>query len=139
MTPDITPSKETQLEIHKMRIADLSTVAFNVHKNARDKGFYDDAESEMQFLARSTANMHGEVSELWEAARDDKLQKPCDKADKMKEAGIPPLTCEEEELADIIIRACDHAERRGINISLCVARKHAFNRTRPPKHGGKRA
>lgn len=84
-------------------------------------------------------NIHGEVSELWEAYRRSALAELCDKADKMELLGLEPLTNEEEELADTIIRALDYAKRRNLNIGKAVAVKHAYNVTRPYRHGGKAA
>lgn len=109
---------------------DLSEV---VYKNASDKGFHDkDADrSDVENYAIWTVNLHGEVSELWEAARKGQLLETCDKdAD---------LTCEEEELADIIIRALDTAKARGVSIGRAVLAKHSYNTTRSHRHGGKLA
>jgi NTP pyrophosphatase (non-canonical NTP hydrolase) len=82
-------------------------------------------------------NLHGEVSEAWEAYRKGQLFSPCDKAEKMKAAGLPALGCLEEELADIVIRALDTAHTFGIDIQQAIETKHAFNATRPYRHGGK--
>jgi len=76
-------------------------------------------------------NMVGEISELWEAYRNGKLDDQCDKKCK--------LSCAEEELADIQIRLMDTAVQLGVNLGRAVARKTAYNRTRPYRHGGKRA
>jgi NTP pyrophosphatase (non-canonical NTP hydrolase) len=119
------------LELNSMRDA--------VHELAREKGWYDDPETDGQFITRAVANLHSEVSELWEAYRGNKLDAPCDKADKMIAAGIDPLTCKEEELADIIIRALDDAARLNVNIARAVCLKHHFNKTRDTRHGGKAA
>jgi NTP pyrophosphatase (non-canonical NTP hydrolase) len=111
----------------------LNLIARDVYENACNKGFHDieELELEVQRMARHTANLHGEVSELWEAARKGELYKPCDKdAD---------LTCMEEELADIIIRAMDTASVFGVDIGNAVKLKHEYNKTRPHKHGGKLA
>ena len=117
----------------------INTVALMVHNLAKEKGWYDKPETEDQFIARSTANFHAEVSELWEAHRNNCFRQECDKAHKMRELGITPLTCAEEELADLVIRAFDSAEHLGINIGSAIARKHAFNQSRPYRHGGKAA
>lgn len=90
-------------------------------------------------VATFTANLHGEVSEWWDAFRAGTLNKPCEKAEKMKELGLPPLTCSEEELADIFIRLLDTAHAAGVNLPRAAAAKHAYNTTRPRKHGGKKA
>ena len=109
---------------------DLSEI---VYKNATNKGFHDSdhSRSAVDNYAIWTANIHGETSELWEAARKGQLLKPCDKD--------VDLTCEEEELADIIIRALDTARARNINIGRAVIAKHEYNTTRSHKHGGKLA
>ncbi len=85
------------------------------------------------------ANLHGEQSEMWEAARDGKLHAPCDKAQKMTDKGLPALTCAEEELADIIIRCLDNAAEFNVDIAKAVAVKMAYNSGRPFQHGGKLA
>jgi NTP pyrophosphatase (non-canonical NTP hydrolase) len=111
----------------------LNRIAEEVYDNACNKGFHDNEndESTVQSMARHTANLHGEVSELWEAARKGALLKPCD-----KDAN---LNCMEEELADIIIRAMDTAAVFGVDIGNAVKLKHEYNKTRPHKHGGKLA
>lgn len=119
----------------------LNQLAQEIHQNAVDKGFHelDHTRSIVDNYAVWTANIHGETSELWEAARNGILGNHCDKKAKMIAAGIEPLTNEEEELADIIIRAFDTAGARGIDIGKAILAKHAFNKTRPHKHGGKLA
>lgn len=119
----------------------LTKFAKEVYLNACEKGFHDaDASrSVVDSYAVWMVNLHGEVSELWEAARNGVVTHPCDKAKKMSELGIPSITYEEEELADIIIRALDTAAARGIDIGKAVEAKHEFNKTRPHKHGGKLA
>ena len=53
-------------------------------------------------------NLVGEIAELWEAYRCQKLSSACDKEAFIKEEGEDRrLTCAEEEMADIVIRACD--------------------------------
>jgi len=68
------------------------------------------------------ANLHSEVSELWEAYRKGLLNEGCDKGG---------LTCAEEELADIIIRAMDTAVALGVDIGTAIARKAEYNSKRP--------
>lgn len=41
------------------------------------------------------------------------------------------------ELADIVIRVGDLAERLGIDLEQAVVEKHAYNQTRSLRHGGK--
>lgn len=113
-----------------------------VYQNAVAKGFHDDdaRETDIQRLARFGINIHAEVSELWEAARKDKLHSPCDKDAFVQDlSGSRTLTCAEEELADIVIRALDTAAAMGLRIGDAIKAKHEFNLTRPHKHGGKLA
>lgn len=94
---------------------------------AESKGFHTVNDNPAAWVA----NIHGEVSELWEAYRNGKLSEPCDKD--------VPLSNAEEELADIIIRACDTALQMGIDIERAVCVKLDYNETRPYLHGGKKA
>jgi NTP pyrophosphatase (non-canonical NTP hydrolase) len=88
-------------------------------------------------LATLTTNLHGEVSELWEAGRAGTLGESCGKT---FEDGRPlELTCAQEEIADILIRVLDTCHYLGIDVDTSVARKLEFNRQRPYRHGGKRA
>lgn len=116
----------------------LNSLADHVSKVATSKGFHD-PDMEAQGFSRYVSNLHGEVSELWEACRKGNLHEPCDKAEEMRGFGLEPLTCLEEELADIIIRALDVAGFHGVDVGKAVAVKDAFNQTRSHRHGGKLA
>lgn len=108
----------------------LNRIAARSHEIAVEHGFF---EGDVD-VASICSNLHGEVSELWEAYRKNQLDSPCEKAEKMEK----PLTCAEEELADIVIRALDDAVVLGVDIGRAVAVKMAYNETRPYKHGDKR-
>jgi NTP pyrophosphatase (non-canonical NTP hydrolase) len=112
----------------------IQQAANAAHALAHEKGWHKEGLGEHRVPAL-IANLHGEVSELWEAYRNGTLNKPCDKASKM----VEPLTCAEEELADIVIRAFDTAGVLGIDIARAICVKHAFNEKRPYRHGGKKA
>lgn len=43
----------------------------------------------------------------------------------------------DSELADVVIRVFDLAESLGIDIERAILAKHAYNITRPHRHGGK--
>lgn len=109
----------------------IKHIAEAVHQNAKAKGFHPPGQSIGEYIKGTVANIHGEVSELWEAYRKGNLHKPCDKP-----CG---LTCAEEELADIVIRAFDTAERLEIDIEAAILKKHEYNVSRPHLHGGKLA
>ncbi len=112
----------------------LNHLAGIIFANAAAHGFHQAAEdrSEIENFAIWTTNIHGEVSELWEAARKGELTQHCGKV------GCD-LSCEEEEIADIIIRALDLAAARGLDIGQAVLAKHLYNCSRPHMHGGKKA
>lgn len=76
-------------------------------------------------------NLVAEIAELWEAYRKGMLTKQCDKS--------VVLTCAEEELADIVIRAMDTATALGISLGRAIAVKTAYNKTRSYRHGNKKA
>uniref|UniRef100_A0A6M3JD44 Uncharacterized protein n=1 Tax=viral metagenome TaxID=1070528 RepID=A0A6M3JD44_9ZZZZ len=113
--------------------------AQEVHALAVKKGWYDDPQDEDAFVERMCNNLHDEVSELHEAWRNGNLRNPCNKTVKMIALRLKPLSCLEEELADIIIRTFDNAFHLGVDIEKAVETKHAYNRSRPPRHGGKKS
>ena len=119
-------------QTHIDALNELSKAAF---LNALDKGFHAKDGDIVSDYARWTVNIHGEVSELWEAARKNALFDSCDKHDEMVSAFKDSLTCEEEELADIIIRVLDTAGACGVNIGRAVLLKMSYNATRPHMHG----
>lgn len=117
----------------------IKLMAAEVHALAWKQGWHSREETEDAFIERACNNLHDEVSELHEAWRNGNLRRPCDKSTAMSAARLTPLTCLEEELADIVIRAFDDSGRLGIDIERAVAVKHAFNKTRAKRHGGKKS
>lgn len=117
----------------------INQTAKVVHDLAKGKGWHPDGMSPYEKVQTFVANEHGEVSELWEALRSDKLDCLCDKANAMAGIGNMPLTCMEEELADIVIRALDTAYSLGVNIGRSISIKTQYNSTRTHRHVGKLA
>ena len=113
----------------------LNLIRDEVHENAKTHGFHDFSENEGQFVTKAMMLINTETSELFEAHRNHILTEPCDKSPKMHE----PLTNEEEEIADLIIRALDYCGRRKIDAGRAVAIKHDYNTRREFRHGGKAA
>ena len=109
----------------------INTIADMVHENAKEKGFHRDATTE--HCQKTVANIHGEVSEFWEAYRKGILYIPTDKNITMK-SGVK-MNNAEEELADIVIRALDTIKRLGFNAEEIILAKHQYNTTRPHMHG----
>jgi NTP pyrophosphatase (non-canonical NTP hydrolase) len=125
------------LKLTSLTPEDINSIADAVHENAKNKGFHDPSESDDLFIIKHTNLLHEEVSELFSAHRSGKFNAPCDKAGKMVELGLKPLTCAEEEYADVIIRALDQCRRLGIDILEAIQVKHTYNTTRPHLHGKK--
>lgn len=111
------------------------------YEQSARSGFHDNehALTARERIATYLINIHGEVSEAWEAFRAGDLAAPCDKAERMAAMGLRPLTCLEEELADIAIRCFDTAQSFGLDLQSSIEVKHAYNGTRARKHGGKLA
>lgn len=107
----------------------IDEIADAVHENAKLKGFHPDGQSEADFISNQCNNMHGEIQELWDAYRAGTENEKCDKP--------IGLSCKEEELADIIIRALDVSRRLHIDIAGAIHIKHLYNTTRPYRHGKK--
>jgi NTP pyrophosphatase (non-canonical NTP hydrolase) len=112
--------------INPTYLVGLSHIANHLYKTAYDSGFHTNDDSNLGRFAEYIANLHGEVSELWEAYRKGKLNEPCDKP--------IDLTCAAEELADIIIRALDTARGLNIDIGSAIAIKDEYNQSRPYMH-----
>lgn len=98
------------------------------------------------------ALLHSEVTEAFEAYRNGEpelwyeYQTPDGATDKHGEfafkrelpdgaLGKPQGIA--SELADVLIRVFDMAEEKGIPLLQAIFDKHAYNQTRPWKHGGK--
>jgi len=113
----------------------IKQIAERTHAIATAHGFHPPEEPADVYFQQALNNLHGEVSELNEAWRKGTLHSPCDKADKMD----VPLTCLEEELADVILRTFDVAEKLGVDIQRAVEVKSRFNETRPFRHGNKKS
>jgi NTP pyrophosphatase (non-canonical NTP hydrolase) len=106
----------------KMKLSDLVAAA---HGLSRSKGWY---EGELN-VPEKLALIHSEVSEALEEYRIGAMASR--EGAKGKPEGFPT------ELADIVIRVADLAGALGIDLEAEVTKKHAFNATRPHRHGGK--
>lgn len=119
---------------------DLNQLADEVHQNAINHGWAADR-NPYEILAL----IHSEVSEALEELRkgfapDDLFfEVPGDLgltkryAPGLKPAGVP------SELADVIIRVLDACGAWGVDIQQAVDLKMEYNRSRPYRHGGKKA
>jgi len=107
-----------------MNLTELSVM---VHTLAIEKGWY---EGDSINIPEKLALIHAEVSEALECYRDDQMETWSTASEKPE--GFPI------EIADIVIRVLDLCGALGIDIQGAVDQKHAYNATRPHRHGNKK-
>ena len=96
---------------------------------AVEKGWWDDVErGDKTVIPEKLALTHSEISEALEEYRND-TQFQYEVEGKPEGLAI--------ELADTVIRIFDLCGHLEIDLLQAVLRKQAYNRTRPPRHGGK--
>ena len=111
----------------------LNELAQEINDNARAHGFWDGSRN----FGEQIALMHSELSEALEEHRNGKPAEYCD-----HEHG-PGWECDAAckpegvavELADCLMRILDTMHSLGVDIDWVVARKMAYNATRPHRHG----
>ena len=116
-----------QPEIEEDFMAAFDMLQEEVHQCNIDHGFWTSPSSSIEDGTK-LAMIHGEVSEALEAIRDGN---PPDKH-------LPELNSVVVELADVVLRVMDLAQRHNFDLSTAIIQKAKYNVTRPYKHGGKK-
>lgn len=130
---------------------ELSTIAKQIHRNAKEKGFWDSPRNTGELLMLVVS----ELSEALEADRKGRWATGYDVQMEMdfllpEDIRDEQATKEfvgafegnikdrfEDEIADAIIRLLDLCEGFGINIEAHIALKMEYNKTRNKMHGKK--
>lgn len=110
----------------------LTRISRELHVAQGIKGFWDGAwkpDGSISNVDQKLILIMGEVIEAHEEYRSNDDLKHVYYREDGKPEGF------EFELADVFIRLMDLAGALGIDIGARVAEKHAFNQTRPYKHG----
>lgn len=106
------------MHIHDMQI--------EAHKTAREKGWWEGTIN----IPEKLCLIHSEISEALECYRDGKL------APRSVDGKPEGLVI---ELADVVIRIADLCSQLGFNLEYALETKMKYNKTRPYRHGGKKA
>ncbi len=143
--PAVVPALKSSLRVldadaRVEELGRLREIQRDVHKLAVDRGWWEGVPKHAGIYYPTVSQMmermalfHGEVAEASEDIRDGVMAVHLNPEKNNKPEGFPT------ELADIIIRVMDLAEGMGIDLETEISRKHAFNKTRPYRHGGKLA
>lgn len=115
-------------------VKNFNATAAQCHNTALEKGWWDKEHEKERTFASFIANCQAELSEAWEYYRKAPSGTTAQLSDH-----IPEFYGIEEELADVIIRIMDMACKYEIRVAEALIAKMAYNRTRPHRHGGKRA
>jgi NTP pyrophosphatase (non-canonical NTP hydrolase) len=114
----------------------LNELRDEIHATAREKGWYNDGERN---IPEALALIHAEVSEALEEYREighDYYELA--KIGFSDDRNVKPIGFA-VEVADILIRCLDLAGYLNINIDHIIRVKMDYNKTRPYRHGGKKA
>jgi NTP pyrophosphatase (non-canonical NTP hydrolase) len=105
----------------------ISELVKEAHSLACEKGWWPNVEDFS--VPEKLALIHSEVSEALEAYRNGE---PLLHVVNGKPEGMTA------ELADVVIRVADLCGALGVDLERAIALKHAYNATRPFRHGGKK-
>jgi len=104
------------------------------HQTALDKGWWDKKVfGEERPVGDQFSNFHAEISEAWEEYRNGHKWDEIYYSEKGKPEGIAV------ELADCLIRIFDSCGQYNIPLEKALQEKLEYNKTRPIRHGNKKA
>lgn len=104
---------------------EISKMQKEIHENAKKHGWWEEERNFGELIALC----HSELSEALEEHRAGHPVTETYFPVGVKPEGVP------SELADCVIRIMDMCEHFGINLEEMIKIKHAYNTTRPYKHG----
>ena len=134
------PGETARAERRKTMSKTITEWVAEVHGLARSKGWwtpYDEGALRTLSADQVLSKLMLVTTELAEAAEEVRLPNFDPHAIKEGVASKPEgFTV---ELADAVIRLLDLAGAMGLDLEAAIREKHAYNATRPTRHGGKRA
>lgn len=101
----------------------LELLTYDCHRNSVLHGFHDDGFN----FGEKVALIHSELSEALESYRQHGITE--------EDHHCAPFNNVEIELADAIIRIFDLAGKLNLKLGPALMAKHAYNKSRPYKHG----
>jgi len=107
----------------------LDHIGRQVGAVAADKGWREEQRAISEFIA----NIHAELSEAWEEYR------ACNGIKNIQYEADGKPTGFLVEMADIVIRVLEMCDDLNMPIGYAVQLKNEYNKSRPYRHGGKRA
>ena len=120
---------DVDLRISHDDAAAIRSLTYAVHTLAQNKGWYDGQDRTNDAIGAKIALCHSELSEALECIRTGDTEPRVTESGKPE--GLP------SELADVVIRVLDLAGWLQIDLGDAIRAKHAYNATRPYRHGGK--
>jgi NTP pyrophosphatase (non-canonical NTP hydrolase) len=101
-----------------------------IHADAVEHGWWDDPRQFPEVVAL----IHSELSEALEEWREGKPEHIYYNPNNLKKPEGVVV-----ELADAVIRIMDYCGAQGLDLEEAIRLKVEYNKTRPYRHGGKRA
>jgi NTP pyrophosphatase (non-canonical NTP hydrolase) len=122
----------------------FNEIAREIHQTAVEKGWWKEEQEVLDLLrAQDRPELAAKVELWYNATKLDLIHSELAEAleglrhHNPASDHIPEFTAVEEELADVFIRMCDLAAKRGWRLPEAIEAKMEFNDGRAYMHGGK--